>query len=107
MSPTAKTRKTDGRARGGNNVSTHISDNGISTPPENPCNARNVTISGKFDTKPQAAEKNRNKIVLPIKYRRNENTPDSQPESGMTIISPIKYAVEIHPPLSRPMPMPP
>jgi hypothetical protein len=63
----ANIAKPVGRARGGRNRMTQVSAKGISTPPVKPCSARKTTISGKFEARPQAAEKNKKRMVLPIR----------------------------------------
>ena len=45
--------------------------------------------------------------MLVSKYVRNENTLESQPLKGMTMISAMRYEVVIQPPSSIPAPIPP
>ena len=74
----------------GSMVMMMVKASGISTPPVKPWNARSTIISPRLCAKAQATEKSRNKAVLTSRNLRIENTRDSQPVSGMTMISGIR-----------------
>src|SRR6476659_5681392 len=67
----------------GSNVMISVNAMGISTPPENPCTARNTIICGRFCANAQATESNRNSTALVSRYLRIENTWASQPLNGI------------------------
>ncbi len=71
----------------GSSVMISVNAIGISTPPVNPCIARNTIICGRFCAKAQATESSRNRTALVSRYLRIENTWASQPLSGITTIS--------------------
>jgi len=91
----------------GSSVMMSVNAIGISVPPVKPWTARSTIICDRSCAKAQATDSSRNSTALVRRYLRIENTCASQPLSGITTISAIRYEVEIQPPSSMPAPIAP
>src|SRR5262245_18349647 len=75
------------RCEGGKSFNTRLNAVGINTAPVKPCKARNRIMLLRSQDQAHAIEKSRNKPALTSRYRLVENTPESQPVKGITMIS--------------------
>ena len=81
---------------GGRCVRITVNDNGMSTPPVKPCNARNTIIMVSEWAWPQQTENTIKRTVFTSRYFRRENACASHAVSGITTISATRYAVGTH-----------